>query len=418
MTSVAVKRITKDLRDLQKDPLESNGIYYFHDDIDFLRGRALIVGPEDTPYRWGYYFFDFYYPEEYPYKPPKVVFQTREGTIRFNPNLYACGKVCVSILNTWSGPQWTACQSIRSVLLSLQSLLNEHPLQNEPGFENDVSERSQSYEHVISHENARFAVLGMLKKQPPGFDIFQSILEKSYLQNLSKFLKWCLENKKIHPPKVIRTSLYGMKIVTYWDIIIEKGLQHAIKLGATDDNFSSYLSAAKKRKKEDRADGKKKKKNKIIISKNPWSKLTMEEMNNKKTVALLKKHIIAKKITDNLQGFKKQQLCQTIWDFYHPSEKNGKEKTQIVNVKKTKDHNDTFTTTNTTNTTNTTTTKNSKEDKKKKIKMTPNKNAKDFVPGAIVQSENSLFKYQVCVRSNGIFYWKKVNSTKNTNKSI
>ena len=168
--SIAVKRLTRDLRDLQRDPLDSNGIYYQHDDVDFLRGRAVIIGPEKTPYQYGYYFFDLFFPEEYPYKPPKVVFQTREGTLRFNPNLYACGKVCVSILNTWSGPQWTACQSIRSVLLSLQSLLNDHPLQNEPGFENDVGERSKAYEAVIRHENFRYAFLEMLIRNIGEFD--------------------------------------------------------------------------------------------------------------------------------------------------------------------------------------------------------------------------------------------------------
>lgn len=28
---------------------------------------------------------------------------TGGGKIRFNPNLYACGKVCLSLLGTWRG---------------------------------------------------------------------------------------------------------------------------------------------------------------------------------------------------------------------------------------------------------------------------------------------------------------------------
>jgi len=41
---------------------------------------------------------------------PHVVLQvllrtTGNGTVRFNPNLYNCGKVCLSLLGTWSGGQ-------------------------------------------------------------------------------------------------------------------------------------------------------------------------------------------------------------------------------------------------------------------------------------------------------------------------
>ncbi len=31
---------------------------------------------------------------------------TGAGRVRFNPNLYNCGKVCLSLLGTWSGPSW------------------------------------------------------------------------------------------------------------------------------------------------------------------------------------------------------------------------------------------------------------------------------------------------------------------------
>lgn len=36
---------------------------------------------------------------------------------------------------TWSGPAWSPAQSLSSVLISIQSLLNEKPYHNEPGFE-------------------------------------------------------------------------------------------------------------------------------------------------------------------------------------------------------------------------------------------------------------------------------------------
>lgn len=43
-----------------------------------------------------------------------------------------CFFVC-SILGTWEGPRWTPVHSISSVLLSIQSLMNEKPYHNEPG---------------------------------------------------------------------------------------------------------------------------------------------------------------------------------------------------------------------------------------------------------------------------------------------
>ena len=52
---------------------------------------------------------------DYPHSPPQVTYWTNGDNIRFNPNLYKCGKVCVSLLNTWRGDQWTSCQTISSV---------------------------------------------------------------------------------------------------------------------------------------------------------------------------------------------------------------------------------------------------------------------------------------------------------------
>ena len=56
-----IMRLLKDLKQLKKNPLEDNGIYYEHGgkEQDMLFGKAMIVGPKDTPYENGYYFFEF-----------------------------------------------------------------------------------------------------------------------------------------------------------------------------------------------------------------------------------------------------------------------------------------------------------------------------------------------------------------------
>ena len=56
-----VKRLLNDVKDIILHPLHDNGIYYIHDDEDMLKGYAMIIGPEETPYFGGFYFFEFIY---------------------------------------------------------------------------------------------------------------------------------------------------------------------------------------------------------------------------------------------------------------------------------------------------------------------------------------------------------------------
>jgi ubiquitin-protein ligase len=61
--------------------------------------QLLISGPEGTPYSGGLFLFDVFFPPTYPAGPPQVnLCTTGRGAVRFNPNLYNCGKVCLSIL--------------------------------------------------------------------------------------------------------------------------------------------------------------------------------------------------------------------------------------------------------------------------------------------------------------------------------
>lgn len=62
------------------------------------------------------------------------------GGLRINPNLYNCGKVCLSLLGTWNGTNdenWIVGKStMLQVLVSIQALiLNSRPFFNEPGYE-------------------------------------------------------------------------------------------------------------------------------------------------------------------------------------------------------------------------------------------------------------------------------------------
>ena len=186
-----VKRLLKDVRQILKHPLTDNGIYYSHDDTDMTKGYAMIVGPSDTPYFGGYYFFILDYPIDYPFSPPKVTYMTNDGITRFNPNLYKCGKVCVSILNTWRGDKWSSCQTINSVLLTLCSLLNEAPLENEPG-QTKSSGDFIPYQNSIEYSNIDFSICYMmnLTNIPQPFQLFYSFMKEHFINNYSQLLTY------------------------------------------------------------------------------------------------------------------------------------------------------------------------------------------------------------------------------------
>ncbi|KAL8771454.1 MAG: hypothetical protein Q9209_003123 [Squamulea sp. 1 TL-2023] len=103
--------------------------------------KALIIGPKGTPYEGGLFEFDIVCKQDYPFKPPLVLFLTTgHGTVLFNPNLYKNGMVCLSLLGTWPGAPETRWQphksTIVSILVSIQSMIFvDWPLENEPAFQ-------------------------------------------------------------------------------------------------------------------------------------------------------------------------------------------------------------------------------------------------------------------------------------------
>jgi ubiquitin-conjugating enzyme E2 Z len=158
-----IKRLIKDVKDIRKNPLEDDGIYYKHDDTNFTKGYAMIIGSKDSIYFGGYYFFYFDFPHDYPYSPPKLSYSTNDGVTRFHPNLYKNGKVCLSILNTWRGESWSSCQTIRSILLTLLTILDDKPLLHEPGFSEKSSDFPR-YNNLIMYKNVEFSILRAISK--------------------------------------------------------------------------------------------------------------------------------------------------------------------------------------------------------------------------------------------------------------
>ena len=223
ITKETINRLIKDVKQIMKNPLTDNGIYYLHDDTDMLKGYALIVGPSETPYFGGNYLFELNYPADYPHSPPVVKYCTNGDNVRFNPNLYKCGKVCVSLLNTWRGDQWSSCQTISSVLLTLCTLLCKDPLLNEPGVKVDHRDFA-AYTEIIEYANLKIAVCGIVGKDPKyymsNFDMFYPYIKERFLTNYDELVK--LVSSKPKKKAVLKTGLYAMNLLIDYHSLIDK----------------------------------------------------------------------------------------------------------------------------------------------------------------------------------------------------
>ncbi|KAL3144175.1 Ubiquitin-conjugating enzyme E2 28 [Trebouxia sp. C0009 RCD-2024] len=112
---MASKRIQKELQDLQRDPPTSCSAGPSGDDL--FHWQATIMGPGDSPYSGGVFFVMIHFPPDYPFKPPKVQFQTKV----YHPNVNSQGSICLDILKE----QWSPALTISKVLLSICSLLTD-----------------------------------------------------------------------------------------------------------------------------------------------------------------------------------------------------------------------------------------------------------------------------------------------------
>eukprot|EP00357_Protocruzia_adherens_P024786 CAMPEP_0114979008 /NCGR_PEP_ID=MMETSP0216-20121206/4126_1 /TAXON_ID=223996 /ORGANISM="Protocruzia adherens, Strain Boccale" /LENGTH=192 /DNA_ID=CAMNT_0002340273 /DNA_START=42 /DNA_END=620 /DNA_ORIENTATION=- len=109
------RRVLKEFEDINKTTHETNFVTKFIDE-DKTHWEATIHGPKDTVYEGGVYQVDIVFPDEYPYKPPKMKFKTKI----WHPNISSqTGAICLDILAN----EWSPALTVRTALLSLQALL-------------------------------------------------------------------------------------------------------------------------------------------------------------------------------------------------------------------------------------------------------------------------------------------------------
>ncbi|KAI9751658.1 MAG: hypothetical protein M4579_005963 [Chaenotheca gracillima] len=203
MSNQSIIRITRELGEIQRSSDLSLAVACR--DVDVRSVRAIIIGPPETPYEFGFFEvrrlprslrpmrtdsrlqFALKFGKgadpivdvdagtllitstfaEYPGKAPSVsALTTNGGRCRFNPNIYSNGKVCLSILGTWRGErgeEWSSAQGLESILISIQSLMSSNPYENEPGFEDAKADHDKknidNYVAKIRHETLRISII-------------------------------------------------------------------------------------------------------------------------------------------------------------------------------------------------------------------------------------------------------------------
>ena len=223
MAKGACKRIIqKDMKQIQNNLLHESGIYIKFNEENILQARAMIIGPKHTPYENGVLFFKIEFPCDYPFSPPKIGYISPSRQ-RIHPNLYVgnlsnhyIGKVCLSIINTWSGPKWKAVMDISSIMLSILSLLDDKPIHHEPGYETEdiTSKRFKNYNTIIQYDTFYTLIYKNCFLDNEYKELFQEEIETHIKQNYSKIIKDINQLHILYPEPILISSLFYNSSIT------------------------------------------------------------------------------------------------------------------------------------------------------------------------------------------------------------
>jgi len=111
-----LRRIKKELDEMTSSP-PANCSAGPIDDDNLYSWQATIMGPENSPYVDGVFYLKIDFPEDYPFKPPKIYFLTKI----YHCNINSSGGICLDILKD----QWSPALTISKLLLSICSLMDD-----------------------------------------------------------------------------------------------------------------------------------------------------------------------------------------------------------------------------------------------------------------------------------------------------
>eukprot|EP01117_Protostelium_nocturnum_P019661 TRINITY_DN857_c0_g2_i1.p1 TRINITY_DN857_c0_g2~~TRINITY_DN857_c0_g2_i1.p1 ORF type:complete len:218 (-),score=77.66 TRINITY_DN857_c0_g2_i1:165-818(-) len=167
----AVARLQKELKDLNKNPVEGFKVE-LPEETDIFKWNVWIKGPQDSLYEGGIFKAEMNFPEDYPNSPPKMKFLSDF----WHPNIYPDGGVCISILHTpdpmnpeeKSEETWRPILTVESILVSVCSMFADPNCSSPANVNASVEWRDQ---REVFKKRAKACVERSLQNLPKDFEM-------------------------------------------------------------------------------------------------------------------------------------------------------------------------------------------------------------------------------------------------------
>eukprot|EP01089_Gocevia_fonbrunei_P012916 TRINITY_DN3176_c0_g2_i1.p1 TRINITY_DN3176_c0_g2~~TRINITY_DN3176_c0_g2_i1.p1 ORF type:complete len:220 (+),score=32.46 TRINITY_DN3176_c0_g2_i1:32-691(+) len=173
-----VRRLRKEFTQLVKEPVPH--ILAIPAESNILEWHYTIIGPDDSPYKGGYYHGKLKFPEEYPLKPPSIYMITPNG--RFKPDV----RLCLS-MSDYHPELWNPLWSVGSILTGLLSFM----LEDKP---------TTGSVTTTEHEKRQLAKVSM------EFNIKDATYRKMFPDLIAKYNKEKEEQAKLNPTDSTTTT--------------------------------------------------------------------------------------------------------------------------------------------------------------------------------------------------------------------
>lgn len=116
------RRLMKELTQIEKDDVD-----WFTaepEDDDPFKWNCSLIGPDETPYAGGVFNLLFTFPQNYPFKPPTVTFQT----MIYHPSVTNKGEICSDVLSGDWSPTRNAAYIMEVIYTMLKEPTSDNPL--------------------------------------------------------------------------------------------------------------------------------------------------------------------------------------------------------------------------------------------------------------------------------------------------
>jgi len=138
----------------------------------------------------------------------------------------------LSILGNWRGDQWTGCVTLKSILLTMISIMDATPMLHEPGLTLEHSD-CEPYHRIIEYKNIEFAMCKLLDEREFGKYIilpdttrkhYTEVMQSLFTKNRDEIVKYVndMTTRACSNSVNVTMSRYGMTVTLYYDTLKEK----------------------------------------------------------------------------------------------------------------------------------------------------------------------------------------------------